>query len=94
MRFKKKTEGLIPKMPLPSPALKPELYWEQVAEKVLSSGVSPDNRRIYNVRLAPNRTSDDLKAFFSTIKPCPEWDACVAAEFRDLIIITDSGKRR
>jgi len=94
MLFRKKVPIQEVKKPFSYSPERPELYWEQVADKLLTSGVSPDGHRIYNVRMSPGRTKDDLVCFLSRIKPCPEWDAAVAAEFKDLIIITNSGKTR
>ncbi len=72
---------------------KPELYWGQVVDQMLACGVSPDGHRLYNVRLVEGRTRDDLVSNLERINQIADWDAAVALEARDLIIITDSGKR-
>lgn len=47
--------------------------------------------RIYSknceVKLQPGKTKDDIIAFFSTIQPCPAWDAFVGAESKGFVRI-------
>ncbi len=92
MLFRKREKPAAAKREIPYQPERPQLFWGQVANEALSDGITPDKRRLFTVKLSEGRTRDDLIAFLSMIRPCPAWDALVAAESRGIVQIGNSGR--